>query len=278
MSRSVSRVLLNVAITGLLAVGFVALFSNVPFLSQSMATKTEPVRTVSKPPSLGLPPVNISTGVLPSSELPGLQDPGVAGLFPGSGLFSARFAAKDGNPAFATVEVAVDGDCLDAGRRYIEEVCPGCQVLEGKNQQGLPQMLLWTENDDANSKVHSVTADCTEVSSDGRAIVGTVHFDGDENGDSGDRVPLLAGGKRLAAMEMGGWLTTMDLVQQPEQALADMSSALLQRGWREAAGQQAGIGVPLSEQRVFTRNGRETCVVYISREGGVAQLITVVST
>jgi hypothetical protein len=278
MSSQVTKVVLNIAVTGLLAVGFFALFVNVPFLSQFTGEKPESPQTVLKPPMFVLPGAEIFSGVLPPSTLPGLQAPGTTGLFPSAGLFSARFAAIDGNPAYATVEVAVDGACLDAGRRHIEQVCPDCQVLEGKSRQGLPQMLLWTEPGEKENKIHSVTTDCTEVANDGRAIVGTVSFDGDENGNSTDIVPLLAGGTRLAAMEMGGWLTTMDLVEQPEKALLNMSAALQERGWREAAGQESGIGVPLSDQRVFTKNGRATCVVYISRDGGTAQLITVVST
>jgi hypothetical protein len=279
----VGRTLLNIALTGLLALAFVALFNSAPFLSQikggdNRGAEAIPARGL-QPPTLRLPGATGSgeTGISPFSQFPGLQLPGVGSLQPGTGQFSARFAPSGGNPAFATKEIVVEGGCEGAGRRYLQQTCPDCPVVGGKQPPGRPNMLMWT---DADGAAHWITADCIAERADNRAVVGTIDLAGDEFDAAGDTlalVPLIPGGKRLASMELGGWLTTMDEVGESTNALAAMSAALRSRGWRQTEGQPPGIGVLSSEQRVFTRYGQETCVIYLAREDESVQLITIVS-
>jgi hypothetical protein len=277
MSSRITRVLAKVAATGLLAAGFVVLFINVPFISQIDDVVMGRPQVTAITPSLKLPALSMETNFLPPSTLPGLQAPNAAGLLPSMGLFSARFAQGNGSPGFSTAELTVDGDCEGAGRRYIEQTCRDCQVFAGQVQPGQPQALTWSE---ANGALHSVTADCTGVGADGNAVIAVASLAGGELENSDDSqgiVPLLPGGKRLAALKMGSWLATMDDVSEPETALSQMSAALRENGWREAAEPESGVGVLATEQRVFTRNGQETCVVYLNEAGGMVQLVTIVN-
>lgn len=271
-----TKILSNVVATGLLAAGAVMLLTNVPFLTPD----TEAPPLILTPPSLKMPGLDLSTGVVPTSTLPGLQTPNGSGIYPDLGEFNARFANTGDSPAFAIQEIAVEGACEGAGRRYIEKTCPDCETVGDTQQSGQTPMLLWTDSSGAGDKLLSISADCISTRPDGNVVVGLVNLSGNllnTAGDSTQVIPLVKGGERLAAMELGGWLTTMDRVGDPATALAEMTAALLVKGWREALGQQSSIGVLSSEQRVFVRNQNETCVIYLSRDGNQVQLVSIVS-
>lgn len=283
MAHRVTQVLLKIIATGLLAAAFVALFINVPFLSQLDKSKPRGVAVTDGMNHLKLPALDIDTGVLPPSTLPGLQNPSLSGLQPAIGLFNAQFAQSGGTPGFVTKEHTVDGVCEGAGRRYIERVCPECEIMEGSKQTGQPAMLLWTEPGENGEALRSVTADCTATSPGGKAVVSSLSF-GEDGGDLAtnsqqmalDIVPLLPGSKRVSAVEMGGWMATMDEVDDPENALDAMSAALHKKGWRNAPGQPLEAVAGVGEHRVFSREGQATCVIYLSATGGTTQLVTVI--
>ena len=90
-------------------------------------------------------------------------------------------------------------------------------------------------------------------------------------------MPLVPGDERLAAFEIGGWLATLDQVARPAAAMEDMNRMLVQRGWREAKGQEAASFGDLPGQRVFTNDANALCVVTLNEEGGRYQLMTILS-
>jgi hypothetical protein len=277
MSGRMTKIVSNLVATALLAAGAVMLLTNVPFLSP---IAEEPQPLILTPPSLKMPGLDLSTGLIPTSKLPGLQTPNGSGMYPDFGEFKARFANTGDGPAFAIQEIVMEGACEGAGRRYIEKACPECEAVGDTQQSGQTPMLLWTESSGTGDKLLSISADCISTRPDGSVVVGLVNLSGnmlDTAGDSTQIIPLINGGERLAAMELGGWLTTMDRVGNPATAITDMTAALLIKGWREAVGQQSSIGVLSSEQRVFVKNQNETCVIYLSRDGSQVQLVSIVS-
>lgn len=200
------------------------------------------------------------------------------------GLFTAQFAATDSSPGFTTREHRVPGRCEGAGRRYIDQVCPGCQMLADGSVGVPPSMLLWLDPASQGGAVHAVSTDCMAVGPDGVPVVGTLVMNdpaldlaGEGSSLALDVVPLLPGATRLAAIEMGDWLAIFDDVARPSNALSDMAAALRDKGWRETADPEAG-GLPtFAGERVFTKNANVFCVISLSKQGGSYQLLTVVS-
>ncbi|MDB4261619.1 hypothetical protein N9878_01995, partial [bacterium] len=181
----------------------------------------------------------------------------------------------------------VEGDCMGAGRRYIEQVCPGCQVLSGDGKSGQsvePGVVMWMDGASGSEAVSAVSANCSRVAANGSAIVDVLRFAGgplslEQSGTqlALDIVPLLHRAERVAVFEMGGWLATMDEVPNPRTAINDMLIALKQRGWREASDHESADVKMFAQQRVFTNNDNALCVVTLSQEGDTAQLLTIMS-
>jgi hypothetical protein len=283
MAHRFTQVLLKICATGLLAAAFVALFINVPFMSQFGKSKPNAIVGADGIHHLKLPALNIGTAAVPPRALPGSQNQNLPGLQPAMSLFNAHFAQSGGTPEFVTAEHLVDGVCEGAGRRYIEQVCPECKIMEGSQQTGQPSMLLWTKADESSEVLRSATADCTATNPDGRVVVSSLSF-GEDGGNpaSGsqqmalDIVPLLPGSKRLSTAGMGGWMATMDEVSDPENALDDMTAALHRKGWQDAPGQPLNAIAGIGEHRVFSGEGQATCIIYLSATGGTIQLVTVI--
>ena len=116
---------------------------------------------------------------------------GREGPEPTLGLFKARFNRTDGNPGYASEETAVTGPCQGAGQRYVDDVCPGCRVVQsgaGSNRASRcprgstvastppPAVLVWSHLEDDESVLRAVTRDCLFVDPNGRAIVGSLRF------------------------------------------------------------------------------------------------------
>lgn len=282
--RQFSQIIVKIITTGLIAAAFVALFINAPFLSHLAKGQSERANAAMLYSHLDRAAPIVNTGSLSSSTLPTVQEPDMTGLPSAMGMFSGQFAQNGDTPSFTMKEVSVEGVCEGAGRRYITQNCPDCDVLEGSQNVGQPTMLLWTESGEHGEVVRSVTASCIAIGRDGRAVVGSLSFgDGaiDLTGDDHEMaltlVPLLPGGKRLTTLEMDGWLTTMDEVQDPEQALQAMTTALNRKGWIDAPGQLPDAIPGVGEQRVFRRDDQATCVIYLNEESGIFQLVTIMN-
>ena len=285
MSQGLPTILGKLIASGVLAAVFIALFLKAPFLGQLDGEDDRSLIPATSPGNLRLSALQLESGILPPSSLPGLQDPSLSALQAGSDLFKGEFLQDGGVPGFSTGEHVVDGPCESAGRRYIESICPECEIQEGPAQPGQTTMLLWHKPGEKDGGIRSVSADCIASDGNNKAVVGSLSF-GPETPQQGgnsqpmaaDLVPLLPGAKRVSAMEMGGWLAIMDEVESPDRALDAMATALRQKGWQDVEGQPAnGVG-SIKEQRVFSRAGYGTCVIYLNRDGGSVQLVTVVST
>ena len=277
ITRRFSRVLFNILATGVLAAVFVMLFVRAPYWAPH-----EPAGRSAAAP--GMPAFDPATRAVAPVEPSALQPASTSGPPPGMGLFSGQFAGLEGLPEFSMEEHSVQGGCVGAGRRYLEAICPGCAAFEVSEQPGQPSMLVWTENRSGTDVLRSVTTDCVAAGRDGEVVVGTLALGGGAEAASGqdtqmalDIVPLLPGSRRLSALEMGGWLATIDEVEHDAGPLDAMAKALRRKGWQDVAGQPLDGVAGVEEQRVFRGQGQSTCVIYLSRQAGATQLVTLVS-
>jgi hypothetical protein len=279
MTGNLPRVLGKALGTLLLAAGLVLMVGKAPFLPDRSAGIADSQSE--------LPRLEIEPGIMGRSSSPLLSPPApetLAGLQGGMGLYKARFAATETMPGFATEEHKVEGQCTGAGRRYLEQICPGCQLMAQQSADNSPRMLMWMEKVDGGQSMRAVSTDCISVGPDGAPVVGTLQFGGGvadlsagATGISLDLVPLIPGSSRLAAVEIGNWLATFDDVARPSSAVGDMARALAGRGWREVSGAGAEGRRQSDDERVFTNVRNELCVVTLSKQGDAYQLLTVVS-
>lgn len=269
--------------TLLLAFGLVLMLARTPFLPDRNASTEDSLAANSH---YSLENLEIEPGVMGRSASTLLSSPfpeKLAGLDSGMGLYKGRFAATETRPGFATEEHEVEGACADAGRRYIEKICPGCQLLPQAPGDAAPPMLMWREPGDGAESLRAVSTDCIGFGSGGLPVVGTLQLGsgvadlsaGKASGLAADIVPLIPGASRQAAVEIGNWLATFDDVARPGSAVGDMARALTSRGWREvsAAENQSRF----EGERVFTNARNELCVVTLNKQGDAYQLLTVVS-
>lgn len=271
--------------TVMLAAGFLLLVSRAPFLPQSGSSPG--ATRASSPEHLQLPNLHLGTGVLVPDPSRGPQTAAGDPLQPFLGLLKSRISATPGKPGFETEEHRVPGACDGAGKRYIETVCPGCQILEGNRERGSPALLTWIQAGNGDTALSAVSADCTGVAPDGVPIVGTVRLgtsavdlSSGASGDmAGDVVPLLPGANRLAVFEIGNWLATVDEVGSAGTALAEMAGMLRSGGWREHE-VPSGVGQQhdgVQGGRVFTSDANGLCVVSFKTEGSSRQLLTIMN-
>lgn len=282
-SSRVRQVLTRSVGTVVLLGAFVAFLVRAPFMSQDVTVATDAGRPALAPPVAA--GVAAESGTLRSPLLPA-ESPGSAGfqLRPMFGLFDAAFAATDNDAGFRSSEVQVAGNCAGAGQRYFEAECPGCELLGGPDA-GNADMLLWSERVDGRDVMRSVSRDCIGMSPAGLALVGTLTF-GDGPADlrqkldappATDRVPLLAGSVRVAAISMGDWFATYDKVPRPASALPDMAEALARRGWREVSDPGWPTHAALEGQRVFINPTNWLCMISLTRQGDDYQLLTIIN-
>jgi hypothetical protein len=204
-------------------------------------------------------------------------------LQPSFGLFNASFAASDDQPGFRTSEHPVAGDCKDAGHRFLRASCPDCDLIGGETA-GAADMLLWNQVIEGRTVLRAVSRNCTGTSPAGLSIVGTLDFEdapadlgsGAKPPDTG-RVPLLAGGKRVASITLGEWSATYDQVPRPSSALSDMTSALKKRGWREVSDPELLRQEAFQGQRVCTNKTNWLCRISLTRQGDEYQLLTIIN-
>jgi hypothetical protein len=264
--------------TVVLAAGFLFFVGTAPFLAipDEGVVIPEPVSVVSPPPlteNLAMPPPAIALGPGGLLRTQALQ--------PTLGLFEAEFAGVDDQVGFSTREHAVPGECTNAGRRFIDQECPGCGLL---GDAGTAEMLIWQQTVDGTPVVRSVSRHCIKLAPDGKAIVGTLTFGADSLDlaqrptDTGSgHVPLIGGATRLASIRLGLWSATYDKVPRPASALQDMASALQMRGWREVSESEHLPEEAFGGQRVFTNDGSAVCVISLTRQGQEYQLTTIIS-
>lgn len=282
MKNPVVMVLLKALGTAGLAFGFIVLVGSVPFMPQTTDSRSNANRAHAVAGSGGAVPRVAASAlssrravVAPDEPVSVTGAPGMA-----TGLFEAHFAGNASGPGFTTEEHRVPGPCEGAGRRYLDKACPHCRLIPGSGEAASPAMLMWTE---ANA-LHAVSADCTSLAADGVPIVGTLVMN-DPTVDLGaggsdfasDVIPLLPGARRMASVEIGGWMAVFDQVARPSTALADMAAALVKRGWRETADPDAAGLATFEDQRVFTKSTDIFCVISLGKQGGNYQLLTVVS-
>ena len=263
-----------------LAVGFIFLVAQSPFLAQSPGQARERAEQGDGGPLLAFPnrsgALEIPGSVAPLSVTP--QDTLTSSL----GLFRGEFGGGP-SPGFTTAEHRVPGSCAGAGRRLAKEQCPACEIRTTPEIAGEQQMLIWSPQP-GDSAVVSAPLNCTAFDQDGTPLVTVIAFgDGAVNlagsGDviARDRVPLVAGANRLAAFELGGWLAVLDEVRSPQQALGDMQQSLIGQGWRKASGSEVPDLPGAEDQLVFTNAANELCVVTLSIEESANQLLTIIS-
>lgn len=274
--NELKTIVVRVLGTVVLAVGFLFFVATAPFMPQSedIVIPPEPVAVVDRPPAnLTMPPPGYSRGASGLSGPPTLQ--------PMLGLFEAEFAQVDDQLGFSTSEHKVAGECNNAGRRFLEQECPGCGLLGDSPET---EMLMWQQTSNGAKVVRSVSRHCMRVTPDGHSIVGTLEFgDGKVNliDDGPDRdpsqVPLISGAVRLASVRVGLWSATYDKVPRPASALQDMTNALELRGWREVSESEHIPEDAFGGQRVFTNDGSAVCVISLIRQGQDYQLTTIIS-
>lgn len=277
MKNSPGQLAIKAVGTLVLAVGFIILLARTPFMpnhTNALGTQVQD--------ALQLRATELNTGAAEQAEL-AASSLAIAGLDPSLGLLSAQFDASDSEAGFATREYQLDGECMGAGRRHIQQVCPDCDVISGGQRGEQPEMLMWKQPETAGEHLLAVSADCTNVASDGQAVVsvlafgdGNIHLSAGQSAADGI-VPLLPGSKRLATFELGQWLATVDSTPRPDSALNDMAGALSRQGWREVSGQSVADLQVFDIQRVFVNRANELCIVSISADDGTPQLLTIVN-
>jgi hypothetical protein len=260
-----------------LAAGFLLLVSRAPFVpdmgEESPARPTDPRANT----RVALDADTLSPSGIESVEAGELEPP--------FGLFKGRFGASLDTPGFATEEQSVPGVCEGAGKRWALEICPTCQPLSSDGADGVPEMLVWTEQVNAASITRAVTADCVSVGADGVPVVRSVTFDDLEPGSNAtsppdgslEVVPLLPGATRTASLAMGEWLATFDSVGRPSTALADMVRVLQARGWREIPAGARTDQRTFEGERVLTNDANATCVISLTKQSDEHQLLTIIS-
>lgn len=282
MKGKVLEIVLKSLGTVALAIGFLFMVGGAPFVNSSVDKGTEIAPPASSPYSFPAD-LQVGTGALDAPNLPPSPDDLTDGddVDPSIGLFNARFAAADGSPGFATEEREVSGSCAGAGERYVQIECPGCQVLNsGVNSE----VVIWSKEVDDKVVVRAVSRNCVRETSVGSSVVASLRFEDDVvdfTGGTPDlsvgRIPLLAGATRVASINLGQWFATYDEVPRPSTALLDMTRALRDWGWREvSSGAEPGPDT-FQGQRVFTNRANATCVISLTRQDGVYQLLTVIN-
>ena len=282
MKDKVLKIALRSLGTVALAIGFVFMVGGAPFVNNPVDKDAEITPSADSPYVLLADP-QVGTGALDAPNLPPppgeLTDGG--DVNPSIGLFNARFAAADGSPGFATEEHEVSGACDDAGQRYVQVECPDCQVINGGANS---EVLIWSENVDDKTVVRVVSRDCVRESSVGASVVATLRFEDDVvDFTSGvadlsvGRIPLLAGATRVSSINLGQWFATYDEVARPSTALLDMTLALRKWGWREVSSGNEPGPETFQGQRIFTNNVNATCVISLTRQDDVYQLLTVIN-
>jgi hypothetical protein len=276
-SDQVKTIAVRVLGTVVLAAGFLFFIGTAPFMpaSEEDVLVAEPLN------ALGPPPLPENLAAPPGFALgPGGMN-GPLALQPTLGLFEAEFAGVDDEVGFSTRQYAVPGECANAGRRFIDQECPGCGLL---GDAGTAEMLIWQQSINGVPVVRSVSRHCIKLAPDGNAIVGTLTFGGESLDlapgatDSGSgQVPLIRGATRLASIRLGLWSATYDKVPRPASALQDMASALQMRGWREVSESEHLPGDAFGGQRVFTNDGSAVCVISLIQQGQDYQLTTIIS-
>jgi hypothetical protein len=256
--------------TVVLAGGFLLLISQAPFVPESDEPAPRGGATLAAP---NVTRVDDDAGA-------GFPD----GFEPPAGLFKAYFAASADSPGFGTQEHSVQGVCEGAGKRWSTENCPACAPLATEARDGFPALLLWTETVDGVNRTRAVTADCTEMGSDGLAVVTSITFDDPlstagitEPATRGSLVPLLPGATRTAALEVGEWLATFDRVARPSTALGDMVALLETEGWRDIATGARFDMQTFEGERVLTNDANATCLLTLTKQDGDHQLLTIIS-
>ncbi|MCK5887229.1 MAG: hypothetical protein KAG70_12135, partial [Alcanivorax sp.] len=174
MKNSPQQLIIKALGTVVLCVGFVYMVTRTPFMPQ---TSTGPGAIVpgGQQQALMLKNITLDTGTA-SHQLPTMD--AINSAMPSLGLFKARYGTSIANPGFATQEHEMPGPCTGAGRRYIEQVCPECQIMTGGPQPGQPEMLLWSGEDPGYSKAGAVSANCSNTADDGSVIVNVLQFGG----------------------------------------------------------------------------------------------------
>lgn len=277
---SIRSVIIKGVGTFLLAIAFVAFVTNAPFLTVPDTDPAEPAAITPMSPAMAS-----KTGAMQGKVLPGAgeSDKAILETQTSFGLFNARFASSLNQPGFSTEEHEVPGSCAGAGRRFFESECPDC-VLIGDSESGGTPMLLWRQVINGTESTRAVSSSCTEFSSEGVPIVGSLTFGDDAidltnesaSEDSSD-VPLLAGAVRVASISLGAWSATYDDVARPSSALPDMASALVRRGWREVTDAPEFDDDSFAGHRVFVNAVNELCMISLSRQGTSYQLLTIIN-
>jgi len=284
MKSGILKISFKVLGTIILVGGFLLLVARTPFLSDDRAPLPADSGQYATEQQ-NLPNFRLDPGGLSPEDFPVPGGPGFEGGS-GLGLYKAYFSETADSPGFATEEFRVEGDCEGAGRRYVEEACPDCLIIAGEpGEPGEPAMLMWTQLHEGEPAFYTVTADCMAIGDDGVPIVGTVRFGGgavDLVGRTEElalaRVPLLPGATRLAAVEIGEWLTTFDDVVRPSSALADMAVALGEMGWRTAGDSVREDLQRFEGDQVFTNSANAVCVISLQQIGNTHRLTTLIST
>jgi hypothetical protein len=284
MKKTIVTVGLKALGTAALALGFVFMVGRAPFIANS-ADETDIARRTMEAQSSTPPELQIDTGALQSSILPSMPDATDEdiGFAPTLGLFNASFAASDGHSGFVTAEHRIPGSCADAGLRFIETECPTCEVIGG-GEAGDSEMLMWRQVIETKNVFQTVSRNCVSIAPDGVPIVGALRFgEGLANLTEASIdlaegiVPLLPGATRVASINLGAWFATYDEIARPSTALVDMARKLGELGWREVSDPGAQRQGAFQGQRVFTNSSDATCVISLTKQDDIYQLMTVIN-
>jgi hypothetical protein len=146
------------------------------------------------------------------------------------------------------------------------------------------EFLIWQETVEGRDVARVVSGDCVSVNDDGEAIITTLSFhEGHADLTHGSQdpvgklVPLLPGATRTVSISLGDWSATYDDVPRPSTALVDMANALLGLGWREVSRSQAPRQSSFEGQRVFTNSANAVCMVSLTKQDDVYQLLTIIN-
>lgn len=285
MKKSIVTVGLKALGTVALALGFVFVVGRAPFIADS-ADETDIARHTMESQYSMATDFQVDTGALQSPNLPSMPDTTDEdiGFAPSLGLFNASFAASDRHSGFATAEHRIPGSCANAGLRFIETECPMCELIGGGGEAGGSEMLMWRQVIETKNVFQVVSRNCMSIAPDGVPIVGTLRFgEGPANLTEASIdlaegiVPLLPGATRVASISLGQWFATYDEVARPSAALLDMTRALREWGWREVSSGADPGPETFQGQRVFTNKANATCVISLTSQDDVYQLLTIIN-
>lgn len=187
------------------------------------------------------------------------------------------FIQADSGPGFSLEEVTASAPCLGAGQRYLDSLCPDCDVKEVSGFGESRAVLFWVEGDTAAPTARAVFRDCSEQISSTEVLVPTLTVGADqwlstesaEHMPAQEILPLSLVASPLSVLTLGSWeIAEYDISHEVDVA-GRITDWLLARNWT-LPGEQ--IISDSAEQLVYVSEG-EGMLVLTFNEGAAGKTL-----